>query len=106
MPPTNKYAIIFEGYHMRCYYHNEIEAVGICNAYNKGICSECAEDTGNGLACKDTCIDEVKAVNEIIEKKNAYITSVKNPPQSLLGSFSIFYLPYFLLDMGCIFQLV
>lgn len=50
---------------MRCYYHPEQEAVGICKSCNKGICRECAIDIGNGIACKDTCEDEVKAINEI-----------------------------------------
>jgi len=50
---------------MKCYYHPEQEAVGICKSCNKGICRECATDVTNGLACKGICEDEVKALNEI-----------------------------------------
>lgn len=53
---------------MKCYYHNESDAVGFCKACSKGLCRECAVDVGYGLACKDTCEDQVRAVNAIIER--------------------------------------
>jgi hypothetical protein len=31
------------------------------------VCLECAHDTKNGLACVDTCIDEVKRLNRITD---------------------------------------
>jgi hypothetical protein len=58
---------------MKCFYHPESDAVGVCKACSKGVCTECAVDVGNGLACKEQCEDEVRAVNAIIEKnKKAY----------------------------------
>ena len=51
---------------MKCYNHTDLDAVGICKACNKGICRECAVDLGNGLACRDSCEQEVREVNEII----------------------------------------
>ena len=53
---------------MKCYYHNESDAVGFCKACTKGLCTECAVDVGYGLACKDTCEDQVRAVNANIER--------------------------------------
>ena len=37
---------------MRCYNHSDLEAVGICKACGKGLCSGCAVDLGHGLACR------------------------------------------------------
>ena len=56
---------------MKCFYHNDKDAVGICKSCNKGLCPDCAVDTGNGLACKETCESKVKAINELIEKNIA-----------------------------------
>jgi len=53
---------------MKCFYHPESDAVGICKACQKGLCPECAVDVGNGLACKEKCEDEVRAINEFAEK--------------------------------------
>lgn len=32
---------------MRCYYHHDVDAVGICKACSKGICPECSADVDN-----------------------------------------------------------
>ena len=58
---------------MNCYYHYDHPAVGICKSCNKGLCYECAVDIGNGLACKNSCEAEVKALNDVLERsKTAY----------------------------------
>lgn len=58
---------------MKCYYHNESDAVAICKNCGKAVCSECASDVGNGIACKDKCEAEVKALVDLIERnKTAY----------------------------------
>ncbi|MBI4651644.1 hypothetical protein HY745_10245 [Candidatus Desantisbacteria bacterium] len=58
---------------MKCYYHVEKDAIGICKNCNKGLCKECAVDVTNGLACNNSCEEEVKKINEIISRgKTAY----------------------------------
>lgn len=52
---------------MNCYRHPSRPAVGSCKACSKGLCLECGRDTKNGLACIDTCIDEVKRLNRIAD---------------------------------------
>lgn len=51
---------------MNCFNHNETAAVGICKHCNKGICPDCLKDTGDGIACKGHCFDEVKMINDLI----------------------------------------
>ena len=37
---------------MRCYNHSSSDAVGICRACGKGLCTACAVDLGFGLSCR------------------------------------------------------
>jgi hypothetical protein len=53
---------------MKCFYHPQVDAVALCKNCSKGLCSACAVDVGNGVACKDRCEAEVKALNEAIQR--------------------------------------
>ena len=53
---------------MNCFYHNSVDAIGICKNCNRGLCLECAADLVNGIACKNRCESEVEAVNELINR--------------------------------------
>lgn len=58
---------------MRCFYHPETEAVAACKNCSRGLCAGCAVDVGNGMACRDRCEEEVRALNRIIaQNKLAY----------------------------------
>lgn len=64
---------------MYCYQHQETEAVGICKACQKAVCTRCAKDTGRGLACSDECVDEVSDLNQIIDRsKQIYSIGTKS----------------------------
>jgi hypothetical protein len=58
---------------MRCYYHQEQEAVALCKSCSRGLCPSCAVDVGNGLACRNSCEDEVRSLNRVINRnKTSY----------------------------------
>lgn len=58
---------------MYCYRHPQTNANGICKSCNKGLCMQCAVDVENGLACKHSCEQYVKDINELIKlSKGAY----------------------------------
>src|SRR5688500_5854852 len=58
---------------MRCFNHHDVEAVGCCKNCSRGVCPGCAVDVGNGLACRDRCEAEVRALNRVIaQNKTAY----------------------------------
>lgn len=44
---------------MRCFHHEDHEAVGTCKSCGKGVCRECAVDLGKGLACPGRCEEDV-----------------------------------------------
>ncbi len=62
---------------MKCYYHPQVDAVGICKHCHKGLCTECAVDVGGGLACQTSnndCQAEVKfAVQSFAANKRRYL---------------------------------
>ena len=53
---------------MRCFYHQDQEAVGICKSCAKGLCNECCADVGKGLACKTRCEIDVRTLNDYIDQ--------------------------------------
>jgi hypothetical protein len=58
---------------MKCYKHHELDAVGVCKNCNKGLCPECTADVDNGIACKNSCEQAVKDLNEaILRGKSIY----------------------------------
>lgn len=53
---------------MRCFYHQDKDAVGSCKSCSKGLCAECAADLGKGLACRGRCEADVQAVISLIDR--------------------------------------
>lgn len=53
---------------MRCFYHPEKEAVGICKSCQRGLCPECATDLGHGLACAGKHEQDVNTIKTIIDQ--------------------------------------
>ena len=49
---------------MNCYRHQENSAIGICKSCMKGLCPTCAVEVGNSLACKNSCEENVRKINE------------------------------------------
>ena len=54
---------------MECYVHPGAAAIGICKYCQKGLCRECAVDTGVGISCRGKCEDEVKAIKELLARE-------------------------------------
>jgi hypothetical protein len=52
---------------MRCYYHQDRDAVGLCKSCGKGLCADCQTDLGQGLACKARCEERVRGLIALIE---------------------------------------
>ena len=53
---------------MRCFYHQDKEAVGTCKSCGKGVCAECAIDLGKGLACRGRCEESTRAIIELVDR--------------------------------------
>jgi hypothetical protein len=53
---------------MKCYYHPEKDAVGVCFSCQKGICKECTIEIENVVACKNRCENNAKDLLELRQK--------------------------------------
>jgi hypothetical protein len=61
---------------MSCFYHHDRSSVGGCKSCGKALCPECAVDLGKGLACRNYCEDDVRALIALIDR------NVKLSPQT------------------------
>jgi len=61
---------------MKCFYHQQRDAVGSCKSCGKGLCPECAVDLGKGLACRGRCEEDVRGVIGLIDR------NIKMSPQA------------------------
>ena len=66
---------------MRCFYHEDKEAVGTCKSCGKGLCRGCAVDLTKGLACRGHCETDAQALIQLIDR-NIQL-SAKFPPSSV-----------------------
>jgi hypothetical protein len=53
---------------VRCYNHSNHEAVGICKACGKGLCTDCVVDVGVGLSCRGEHEQRVVANDALISR--------------------------------------
>ena len=53
---------------MKCYSHQDIDAIAICKNCHRGLCEDCASNVGNGQACRNRCEDEVEFINKLLFK--------------------------------------
>lgn len=53
---------------MKCFYHDDRDAIGICKSCGRGLCRECCFEFRKGLACRGRCEDDAAAVASLIEQ--------------------------------------
>jgi len=88
---------------MKCFNHQENDAVGLCKNCSKGLCKECAKEVHNSIACSMTCIEELKQIDSIIKRNKQ---SYKTTSSSLLRSafmylgFGLVFIIYGLISKG------
>ena len=88
---------------MKCFYHDDRDAVGTCKSCSKGVCRDCAVDMGKGLACRGRCEEDVARVTALIDQ-NISLSSVGD---SVMGSVrkNTYVQAVFLLVTGLVFFL-
>ena len=72
---------------MKCFYHPQIDAVGLCKHCQRGVCPACASERDGGLACRDRHESQVDQVTALI-RRNMQV-GVKSRSVSLIA-FAIF----------------
>lgn len=64
---------------MKCFNHPKNEAVGSRKHCFRGVCPQCARDSGVGLACSEACEDQIKSVHALVER-NKRLTAFAPKP--------------------------
>lgn len=62
---------------MRCYNHNEKEAVGICKSCGRALCPSCAAEVEKAVACRGRCESDVATLLSINRNALQYARSTK-----------------------------
>lgn len=86
---------------MRCFYHEDREAVGTCKSCGKGLCRECAVDLNKGLACRGTCETDAQALIQLIDRNiqlSSTSTQLVQSSRNVRSSSGIFHV-----GMGVLF---
>ncbi len=78
---------------MRCFYHEDREAVGSCKSCGKGVCRDCAVDLIKGLACRGHCEADAQALIQLIDRNiqlSATSTSLIKSSRGVRSSTAVF----------------
>jgi hypothetical protein len=51
---------------MRCFYHPDTEAVGLCKHCSRGICRDCTAQREGGLACQGKHEEMVDLISQLV----------------------------------------
>ena len=70
---------------MRCFYHEDREAVGSCKSCLKGLCRDCAVDLTKGLACREHFEADAQALIQLIDRNIQLSASSTNLIKSSRG---------------------
>jgi hypothetical protein len=82
---------------MKCFRHVEMDAVAICRACSKGICTNCAVDLGHSVTCRGSCQTEASVVHgQILAGRRTFRMQERNR----------FVLPLWLGASGLVFLFV
>jgi hypothetical protein len=52
---------------VNCFNHRTTSAVALCRGCGKGLCPGCANDTGQGVACRDSCETRVIMIGKMLD---------------------------------------
>ncbi|GLQ30891.1 hypothetical protein [Litoribrevibacter albus] len=88
---------------MKCYKHQDIDAIGLCKSCHKGVCPECSALVGGSVACAESCQEDVAALNYMVERgKKVYKNLGKQwgPSVIINGVGGAFFLSFGIYNFG------
>src|SRR2546430_9416121 len=58
---------------MKCFYHPDLDAVGICKNCGRGLCPQSLAEVEDGLACRGRCEAAVSAISAVLKRNQRLI---------------------------------
>lgn len=62
---------------MKCFYHNDRDAVALCKSCSRALCPDCLSETGFSIACKNRCEDRVRQIDGVVSRSIATVQNTK-----------------------------
>jgi hypothetical protein len=59
---------------VKCFRHREVDAIGICKSCQRGLCGDCVEIVDRGLACRESCVEDVRRIGRIVDASEASLS--------------------------------
>lgn len=81
---------------MKCFTHQQVDALGVCRSCLKGVCVDCAIDIGDGIACRDSCEEKAKEIVNVLQ------TSIG--AQKDFKKRGVYLFPLFCVSLGLVFM--
>lgn len=53
---------------MKCYKHQNVDAIGLCKSCHKGVCLDCSVLVDGSVACEDSCKADVAQINSMLKQ--------------------------------------
>lgn len=79
---------------MKCFYHRDLDAIGMCKSCHKGVCENCAVEVGQSIACKNQCEEKASVIDAMISKSIVTIDAQKK---------NRMFMPAFFIVIGLVF---
>jgi hypothetical protein len=51
---------------MKCFYHPNVDAVGVCKSCGRALCRDCITEVGLSCSCKGRCESVVATMNDLV----------------------------------------
>jgi hypothetical protein len=81
---------------MNCFRHPDHAAVAVCKNCGKATCIDCADDTGQGIACCSTCVSEIQQHHQLESRlKESFGVGRRPPMPATVSTYSLFGLILF-----------
>jgi hypothetical protein len=80
---------------MRCFYHFDRDAVGVCKSCQRALCHDCVVELERGIACKNRCEADVRQLSQLIEQNARFqpaSISLLNRARSQRLTAALFYM--------------
>jgi hypothetical protein len=70
---------------MKCFSHPATDAIASCKHCFKGVCPQCARDTGIGVVCSPACEEEVRSIRAMVERnRKAYPLAARSQSRNAI----------------------
>lgn len=61
---------------MKCFTHEQIDALAVCRSCGRGLCRDCIAEVGLSCSCKGGCEEVVATMNDLVERGRTHYQKI------------------------------